>query len=171
MKALHTVSMVCAMLWLTGVNRPQDADKRDTPSPVVTNPLVGDWEATTDHGKERMSYELIAGGSSLIERDMADNRPTMLTVYNVDGSRLILTHFCMAGNQPRMQARSYDPATGELDFRFMDATNLASPNAGHMHNAKFRFVDNDHLSVEWQYFENGKPKFTEAQQYTRVTSK
>ncbi len=94
--------------------------------------------------------------------------PGMLTVYHLDGDRLILTHYCMAGNQPRMQASSFNPDTGELQFQFLDVTNLASPGAGHMHNARFRLVDNNHLKTEWQFYENGKPKMTEAAQYTRV---
>jgi len=52
-------------------------------------------------------------------------------------------------------------------FEFLDATNL-KPDGGHMHNAKFHLVDNDHFSAEWQFYENGKPKMSETFQYTRV---
>jgi len=92
----------------------------------------------------------------------------MLTVYHFDGNRLMLTHYCSAGNQPRMQAGTFNPETGEIQFLFLDATNLASPSAGHMHNAKIRLVDQNHMSAEWQFYENGQPKFTEHAQYTRV---
>jgi hypothetical protein len=74
----------------------------------------------------------------------------------------------MLGNQPRMQAQAYNPETGELRFEFLDATNLASPEAGHMHNATFHFVDDNHLVAEWQFFENGKLKTTEHFPYVRV---
>jgi len=37
-----------------------------------------------------------------------------------------------------------------------------------MHSAKFRFVDNDHLATEWEFYENGQRKMTETAQYTRV---
>lgn len=94
--------------------------------------------------------------------------PAMETVYHLDGSRLLLTHYCMAGNQPRLEAKSFNPDKGELQFRFLDATNLATPNAGHMHDVLIRFVDNNHFETEWQFYENGKPKFTEKAQYTRV---
>jgi hypothetical protein len=92
----------------------------------------------------------------------------MLTVYHVDGKRLMLTHYCMAGNQPRMVAGPLNAQTGEIEFHFLDATNLASPDAGHMRNAKLQLIDRDHLSSEWQFFENGKPKMTEKARYTRV---
>ncbi len=130
--------------------------------------LVGEWEADTPMGKVHTSYELIAGGTSLVERESGDKMPEMLTVYYLDGDRLLLTHYCMAGNQPRMQARSFNAETGEVAFEFLDATNLTSPGAGHMHNAKIRLGDHDHFASAWEFYENGQPKMTETAQYTRV---
>ncbi len=130
--------------------------------------LVGEWEADTQMGKVRVSYELIAGGTSLVERESSDKMPAMLTVYYLDGDRLLLTHYCMAGNQPRMQARAFNAETGEVDFQFLDATNLSSPGAGHMHNVRFHLADNGHFSSEWEFYENGQRKMAETAQYTRV---
>jgi hypothetical protein len=130
--------------------------------------LLGDWEADTQMGKARLNYELIAGGTAIVERETAEKMPAMLTVYHLDGDRLLLTHYCMAGNQPRMQARVFNPESGELEFQFLDATNLTTPGAGHMHNVKFRFVDNNHLATEWEFYENGQRKMAETAQYTRV---
>lgn len=130
--------------------------------------LVGEWEANTPDGKVRLAYELTGGGSALVERQTEEKMPSMMTVYHLDGDRLILTHYCMAGNQPRMQARGINPETGEIQFQFLDVTNLARPGAGHMHNAKLRVVDNSHLDSEWQFYENRAPKMTETAHYTRV---
>jgi len=130
--------------------------------------LAGEWEADTAMGKAHLSYEVIAGGTALVEKETAEKMPTMLTVYHLDGDRLLLTHYCMAGNQPRMQARAFNPESGELEFQFLDATNLTTPDAGHMHNVKFRLVDHDHLATEWEFYENGQRKMTETAQYTRV---
>jgi hypothetical protein len=130
--------------------------------------LVGQWEATTSSGKVHLSYELVSGETALLERESSETMPSMVTLYYVDGGRLLLTHYCMVGNQPRMQAKAFNSGTGELDFQFLDATNLATPGAGHMHNAKIRIVDDSHLVSEWQFYENGKPKFSETAQYTRI---
>jgi len=130
--------------------------------------LVGEWQAETKMGKATLTYELIAGGTSLVERESAERMPAMMTVYHLDGDRLMMTHYCMAGNQPRMQARSFDAKTGELRFIFLDATNLANKDAGHMRNVTMRFAGNDKLSSEWEFYEGGKPKNTESFQYTRV---
>jgi hypothetical protein len=130
--------------------------------------LAGEWQADTKQGKAHLSYELVAGGSALLERESIEGMPPMLTVYYLDGDRLLLTHYCMAGNQPRLQERRFDPATGDIEFAFLDATNLANPSAGHMHNAKIHLIDRNHLASEWQFYEDGKPKLTETAQYTRV---
>jgi hypothetical protein len=130
--------------------------------------LVGEWQADTEMGKSHLTYELIAGGTALVERETAEKMPEMLTVYHVDGDHLLLTHYCAAGNQPRMQAQPFDPQTREIRFRFLNATNLTTPGAGHMHNATVRFVDDRHLITEWQFYENNQLKFTETAQYTRV---
>ena len=130
--------------------------------------LAGDWEGDSQMGKVHLNIQLIAGGTSLVERETGEKMPEMMTVYYVDGDRLLLTHYCMAGNQPRMQARSFNPETGEVAFEFLDATNLTTPSAGHMHNAKIRIADHDHLVTEWEFYENGQKKMSEAAQYTRV---
>jgi hypothetical protein len=92
----------------------------------------------------------------------------MITLYHLDGDRLVLTHYCAAQNQPRMLAKRIDPAKGEVDFVFLDATNLASPNAGHMRNARIQLVDANHFNSQWEFFQDGKLKNTESSKYTRV---
>jgi hypothetical protein len=128
--------------------------------------LVGEW--TTEDAKESLTYELIAGGTAVLERETGANRPTMLTLYHRDGNRLVLTHYCMVGNQPRMAARPFDATKSELAFEFVDATNLASTAAGHMHSTTIRFVDANHIETEWQFYENGKTTMTERARYARV---
>jgi hypothetical protein len=147
------------------------ADRKTSPVDVTAafgrlKTLVGEWQADTKMGKARLSYELIAGGTTLVEKETIGEM-AMLTVYHLDGDRLLLTHYCMAGNQPRMQARAFNSGTGEIDFGFLDATNL-KPGAGHMHDAKIRIVNDRELMSHWTFFEKGQPKETEAFQYTRV---
>lgn len=140
----------------------------DTAAFARLKSLAGEWQADTQMGKVHLSYELIAGGTALMERETGEKMPPMLTVYYMDGSRLLLTHYCMAGNQPRMQAAGFNPETGEIAFRFLDATNLAKPGAGHMHSVRFRIAERDHFTSQWEFFENGQPKMTETAEYTRV---
>ncbi|HZU28241.1 MAG TPA: hypothetical protein VFA04_22120 [Bryobacteraceae bacterium] len=130
--------------------------------------LAGEWEGNTKTGKAHLTWEVVSGGNAVLERESADGMPTMITVYYVDGDRLLLTHYCMAGNEPRIQARHFDPATGELKFEFLDAANLASPRDGHMHDATLRLIDHDHVASAWEFYQDGKPKFSESFEYTRI---
>lgn len=134
--------------------------------------LAGTWEGTAQDGsKSRVQYELIAGNSAVVERFVNDKmgaENAMVTVYYLDGDRLLLQHYCMAKNQPRMKAGAFDTTGNELRFEFLDATGLPNPQAGHMHSATIHFTDANHIGQEWQFFENGKQKFTETLLYTRV---
>lgn len=130
--------------------------------------LAGEWESQGTMGKTHATYEVIAGGSAVVERTTGEKMAPMQTVYYLDGSRLLLTHYCMLGNQPRMEAKAFNPETGELSFELLDITNLATPGALHMHAGKFRFVDANHLKGEWQFFEDGKLKMSESAEFTRV---
>jgi len=162
--------VIATVLLTAAAVRAAGPKSEDPPGPAAyarLKTLVGDWEAATDMGKAHVSYELIAGGTSLVEKESGDKMPAMLTVYYLDGDRLLLTHYCMAGNQPRMEARAFNAETGEVDFQFLDATNL-KPGAGHMHNVKIRIADPDHLNTEWEFYENGQRKMAETAQYTRV---
>jgi len=85
---------------------------------------------------------------------LSEGEISMVTIYHADGNRLALTHYCAAGNQPRM--RSDKPAAGEaLRFSFVDATNLPSPDAGHMHSMAIRFEGPDHIRQVWTWRQEG----------------
>ena len=129
--------------------------------------LVGDWDVETSHGKAHSRFELIAGGSVLLEHFTEPSGQEMLTAYHLDGSRLVLTHYCLAGNQPQMVAEKFDGASGELEFAFAGGSNI-SPGAGHMHDAVFHLTSNDHLEAKWDFVEAGKVKFSEEIHYTRT---
>jgi hypothetical protein len=129
--------------------------------------LVGDWDAESSRGKAHSRFELIAGGSVLLEHFTEPGGQEMLTAYHLDGSRLVLTHYCVAGNQPQMVAEKFDSTSGELDFAFAGGSNIA-PGAGHMHDAVFHLASNDRFDAKWDFVEAGKVKFSEEIHYTRT---
>jgi hypothetical protein len=160
--------MITSSLWAADVSNSTDSKAAF----AQLKSLAGNWESKSPDGsKSHTQYEVVSGGSAVVEHfesDALGAANAMVTVYYLDGDHLRLTHYCMAQNQPRMQAESFDRSTGELRFAFLDATGLSGPEAGHMHNVTFRFVDADHFAADWQFFEGGKPKFNEPLQYTRV---
>ncbi|MGB7845205.1 MAG: hypothetical protein WBL63_06290 [Candidatus Acidiferrum sp.] len=133
--------------------------------------LVGHWETDKSNtNKATLDLELTSGGTAVIEKSHMVNqgKPVeMITLYYLDGDQLKLTHYCMAGNQPTM-AGTYDASTKTVKFDFVSATNLKSPNDGHMHNAVYTFIDNDHFKTSWTFEKDQKGAFTEDAIYVRV---
>jgi hypothetical protein len=133
--------------------------------------LAGHWEtAASSREKATLDLELTAGGTAVIERaQVTDVGKTieMITLYYLDGEQLKMTHYCMAGNQPTMRG-TYAPDTKTLTFEFEGATNLKSPNDGHMHHAVYTFLDNDHFKTAWTFRKDQKDAFTEDATYVRA---
>jgi len=131
--------------------------------------LAGHWEANSKDGITTTSYEIVANGSAVLERiHVPGDKGEMLTVYHLDGDRLVLTHYCEAGNQPRMQAEPFDPSSNQLRFDFAGGGNLADLNVGHMHSVVFTFAGADALHADWAWQENGKPGFHAQMEFHRV---
>ncbi len=130
-------------------------------------PLVGEWEAQTVQGKSaHAQYQLVSGGTALLERLQIGDEPEMVTVYTPDGDRLAVTHYCSSGNQPQMRTAAVAGEPKQFSFSFVRATNLASPNAGHMDHLTVTMQDHDHFTQEWTWKENGKTH-TEVLHFTR----
>jgi hypothetical protein len=120
--------------------------------------LVGEWQGTGPHGSINVSYQLVSGGSAVMETLMPKDEPDMITIYHLDGDKLMMTHYCSIGNQPRMQAEAPAGEIKKLNFVFVDVTNMAKPSAGHMVNLTLSFGDKDHFSQAWTWREAGKDK-------------
>jgi hypothetical protein len=117
--------------------------------------MVGNWQGKSASGEtSEVTYQLAGGGTAVLaDSHMGDENMTSL--FYVDGDRLMMTHFCPSGNQPRMTAM-ISPDLKMVSFDFLDATNLPGPQAGHMHRAVYLFSDSDHYSEEWTWKKEGK---------------
>lgn len=134
--------------------------------------LEGVWAAPAADGKQATTrFELTGNGTVLVEHYSNPALPGgghMMTAYHLDGPDLVLTHYCIANNQPTLKAGTYNEATGELQFEFVRASNLKSPAAGHMRRAMYRITDRDHFVTEWEFFEGAQKTMTETDAFTRV---
>jgi hypothetical protein len=115
--------------------------------------LAGQWQFTDPAGKPQVTtWKVISAGSAIMESMQEEN---MVTMYHVDKDRLMLTHYCAAQNQPRMQAQVSDDGK-TFTFDFLDATNLANPADGHMRKMVLTIQDKDHFTEEWFFSKGGK---------------
>jgi len=116
--------------------------------------LAGEWEGKGSNGQPvEVTYRVTANGSALMSEIKSED--DMISMFHMDGDRLLLTHYCGAGNQPRMHATS-SPDGKTITFDFLDATNLSRPQAGHMHHVVITMPDANRHTEEWTFMQDGK---------------
>ena len=122
--------------------------------------LVGDWEAKTDQGAViRVSYRLISNDSALVQTFVTASGKQTLTLFHPDGSRVLATHYCAQGNQPRLRLDAAS-TPDRLLFVFVDATNLPTPSASHLVRLELRLDGAEQYTEIETYDEAGKPDVT-----------
>jgi len=120
----------------------------------ILQTMPGTWEGTAEGKPLQVTFKETAGGSAILSEILGPE--DMITMFHFDGpDRLLMTHYCAAGNQPRLRA-SLSPDGKVLTFDFVDATNLASPDAGHMQRVVFTLLDANHHVEEWTFLDHGK---------------
>ena len=132
--------------------------------------LAGSWEGRSTKGwTERLRYEVIAAGSAVLEMS-EDAHPgeKMATTFYMDGESLMLTHYCVAKNQPRLRATSFRDGGRTVVFTFVDAANLPSRDRGHMDQAIFTFESPDRVVSRWSWYQDGRETWFEDIVQTRL---
>ena len=118
--------------------------------------LAGTWLGVDQRGNEvQVDFRLTAGGSVLVETWTFANDRESLTLYHMDGERMIATHYCPIGNQPRLQLKR-KLNDGTLEFEFMDATNLPDMLQAHEHAFDMQVLDADIFVRNETYLSDGE---------------
>ena len=161
---LMMLSVVVLMFLSTAAFAQSDAQK----SFDKLKTLSGSWEGhvTTIPQKAEMegallqlSLRVTSRGNALVHEMREAGKPDdpnrydhPVTMLYLDSDRLYLTHYCDAGNRPRMVATT-SPDGKIVQFDFVDVA--GSTEYGHMHHAVFTFVDANHHTEDWTYMEPG----------------
>ena len=134
--------------------------------------FAGKWKGKSTRGwEEEVSYKVIAKGSVVVGNSFdAHPNETMMTMYHMDGDKLMLTHYCVAQNQPRLVATDFSQDGNTITFTFKDATNIPSRNKGHMDKLVLKFIDDDNFTSRWTWYQNGKEKWMEEIRLKRITN-
>ncbi|MBL8299289.1 MAG: hypothetical protein JNN30_13200 [Rhodanobacteraceae bacterium] len=116
--------------------------------------LVGNWRLTEAGKSTSVEVKLIANGSTLVETwTMSPTRRSM-TVYTMDGDRLLATHYCPQGNAPRLVYTQTDDSRAH-HFAFLDGANLQNPEGAHEHAFWIRKGPKGALTRNEVYISNG----------------
>ena len=128
--------------------------------------LAGSWEGQatmSPSSHESMSarpmhavLRVTSMGNAIMHEMKGDGPEDPITMIYLDGDHLYLTHYCDAGNRPRM-AGKISPDGNTVEFDVVDVS--GSTKQGHMQRAVFRIIDANHHTEDWTYsMPNGKPE-------------
>lgn len=156
------IALFCALVLWAGAGLAGEA-RPASPALERFKALAGEWVSAEDgemlkKGDLVARYAVTAAGTAVVETVLPGSPHEMVTVYHADGPDLVLTHYCMEGNQPRMRARN---ASGSrFEFAFDGGTNLDPARDRHMHSARVEVVGADEIRSEWTEHAEGKPALT-----------
>jgi hypothetical protein len=121
-------------------------------------PLVGEWTGAQDGQPVKVIYAMTGNGSAFMETLVPVNLPaaTMITMFTVNGDRLIATHYCAARNQPKMIADHSSDLSKGVTFRLTSITGMKSPADWHNTGLTFVVDDPNHITQHWTYAYQGK---------------
>jgi hypothetical protein len=121
--------------------------------------LAGNWEAKVGDKMVDVSFKVMGNGSSVMS-EITTHGEDMISMFHMDKDRLMLTHYCGAGNQPRMVA-AVSPDGKTLTFDFVDGTNILPTQIGHMQRMVLTMTDANHHSERWILKTNDGKEMTE----------
>jgi hypothetical protein len=118
------------------------------PQPGMGDGTVADISLRVTSRGNALVHEMKAAGTA----DDPTKYDHPVTMFYLENDRLLLTHYCDAGNRPRMAART-SPDGKTVEFDFLDLA--GGTQYGHMHHAVFTVIDANHHTEDWTYMMPG----------------
>ena len=141
--------------------------------------LAGTWDSyiVGQEGSENTITYHVTGGGAVVWEEFLGADPVagedglfggeMASAYHMDGEALMMTHYCGAGNQPRMRAVSWDGDSRTLSFDFLDVTHLLEPDDYHTTQLDIVFEDEDHVELWFRGQQAGEQTPNQVHRLTR----
>lgn len=159
------VAFACLVGLGTAVSRADEHHAKPISAPAPEfeqiKHLVGRWKGISQMGSGEgepaaVEYKLTSGGSAIVETLFPGTPHEMVSVYHTRRGKLSMTHYCMLGNQPRLDL--VKASKGRLEFSMADDSGIDSATDLHMHTLTMTWTDPDHLTQVWTSFEGGAAK-------------
>lgn len=153
----YALALAAMLPWLAAAQTAQSVDPEVAFERIKG--LAGTWSTASGKpgGGAKVDFRVTAGGRAVIETQYAGTDKEMVSVYHLDEDRLVLTHYCVTGNQPRLRLDTAASTADDYRFVFEGGTNLGSAYAPHLHQGAIRFQADGKLDAEWLFFVDGKP--------------
>ena len=136
--------------------------------------LEGSWEGhmntpavpQVDGMVTKVTFRVVSRGHTLMHDMTSDRLPDEpITMFVVDNDRLLLTHYCDAGNRPRMVGK-ISPDGKAVAFEFLDVS--GSTERGMMNHMVFSMIDANHHSEAATYMLPGNKPMVVGAVFTRT---
>ena len=109
--------------------------------------LAGTWETLVDKKRSGVATYTVTGGGNVVLEVMGG----MATAYHFDKDTLMMTHYCGAGNQPRMRAHTISKDGRHVAFQMYDITNHPNQKTSTYSSAlDVRFADDGTVELAFK---------------------
>jgi hypothetical protein len=119
--------------------------------------LAGDWTMQSPEGETFVAsrFSQTANNSAVREIMFPGDAHEMTNLYHMDGNDLVITHYCAAGNQPRMVAsRAKQTAEGTVYYFDLDSVSNLRPEHDHyMGNMTLTILNDGTLREDWRSYQ------------------
>lgn len=120
--------------------------------------LTGSWQGTVMGMSVNVTIRLASSGTAILHEATGDGkRPPNheITMFYVEGDRLLATHFCDGGNRVRWEGKM-SPDGKRIEFSFLDVA--GSTRGGLAKDMVFTMIDADKHAIVLNFITpDGKP--------------
>jgi hypothetical protein len=119
--------------------------------------LEGSWQGSVGDLSVQLIIRVTAFGSAIMHDATGHNAPGNheITLIYMEGDRLLMTHYCDAGNRQRLEGK-LSPDEKSVEFSLLDVA--GGTQRGFMKRIVFTMSDANHHVVELTFMQpDGKP--------------
>ena len=121
--------------------------------------LAGSWQGTIVGISINFTIRAASSGTAILhEGNTPGGGPPNheITMFYLDGDRLLATHYCDAGNRSRMEGKM-SPDGKTIEFSFIDVA--GGTQRGYLKGIVFTMIDENHHTAELTFVTpDGKPR-------------
>ena len=164
MRTLMPTLLICLLAPAAAVFAQDNAPKSaSAPSDAKTafaklKTLAGSWQGTVMNIPINFTIRTASSGTAVLhEGDTSQAGPPKheITMFYVDGDRLLATHYCDAGNRSNMEGKVSADGNA-IAFSFLDVA--GSTRGGYLKDMVITMIDADHHIVAFTFvMPDGKP--------------